>query len=223
MLPYFRRADTHWDPKGDRTEHGFDGPVHTATISSSRPHANYTLRKPLLAAGKKVGAQRIQDGNCGNQLGVTEMVENWRYGKRQLARVAYDFTGVHILTETFVQQTVLEKKDSQQVATGVQLADGTGKIISATKEVILSARVYQTPKILMLFGIGPKSELEKHGIPHLVESPEVGRKFYNHMARCQWWRVRNPEIWSCCWTAIVAESSVFHGQAMRLGCLLPST
>jgi choline dehydrogenase-like flavoprotein len=114
------------------------------------------------------------------------MIENWREGKRQMARNAYDLSGVQILTETLLQRIVIEEKDGKQVATGVQLADDIGTIISANKEVILSAGAYRTPQILMLSGIGPKDELSRHGISQIVDSPEVGHNFYDHLALCQW-------------------------------------
>jgi choline dehydrogenase-like flavoprotein len=147
MLPYFRKTEHHYDPQGDATQHGFEGPIYTATISTSSPKRKYPLREPLLAAWNKVGVPHIQDSNSGSQLGVAEMVENWRDGKRQMARDAYNLSGVQILTETLVQRIVLEEKDGEQVATGVELADGTGRIISANKEVILSAGAYRTPQV----------------------------------------------------------------------------
>lgn len=212
MLPYFRKTETHYDPQGDPTQHGFEGPIHTAGISGSNPNRKYPLREPLLAGWEKVGVRRIQDGNAGSQLGVAEMVENWREGRRQMARDAYDISGTQVLTETLVQRIILEERDGEQVAIGVQLADGTGRIISAKKEVILSAGVYRTPQILMLSGIGPKEELSRHGIPQLVDSPEVGRNFYDHMALCQWWKLKKPEIGAAVGTPLWTDPAYFMGK-----------
>jgi choline dehydrogenase-like flavoprotein len=55
MLPYFRKTEHHYDPQGDPTQHGFEGPIHTASISGSSPNRKYPLREPLLAAWEKVG------------------------------------------------------------------------------------------------------------------------------------------------------------------------
>ncbi|CEL11890.1 Putative GMC oxidoreductase (AFU_orthologue; AFUA_2G01770) [Aspergillus calidoustus] len=45
----------------------------------------------------------------------------------------------------------------------------------------------------MLSGIGPRDELEKHGIETIVEAEEVGQNFHDHFAFVQWWKLRNPE------------------------------
>lgn len=76
-----------------------------------------------------------------------------------MARDAYDLSGAQILTKTIVQRIILEERGGEHIATRVQLARSNDKTISAAKEVVLSARVYRTPQILMLSGIGPKRSI----------------------------------------------------------------
>ncbi|KAF7938593.1 uncharacterized protein EAE98_000931 [Botrytis deweyae] len=53
-------------------------------------------------------------------------------------------------------------------------SDGTYGSVTATKEVIVSGGTFNTPQILKLSGVGPKAELEKFGIPVIVDLPGVG-------------------------------------------------
>ncbi|KAF5868609.1 putative choline dehydrogenase protein [Botrytis fragariae] len=53
-------------------------------------------------------------------------------------------------------------------------SEGTYGSVTATKEVIVSGGTFNTPQILKLSGVGPKAELEKFGIPVIVDLPGVG-------------------------------------------------
>ncbi|CAJ2511888.1 Uu.00g075130.m01.CDS01 [Anthostomella pinea] len=67
-------------------------------------------------------------------------------------------------------------------AVGVEVVGPEGQRLSlrAKCEVILSLGVYESPKLLMLSGIGPKETLKKHGIKTLVDSPHVGQNLLDH-------------------------------------------
>ncbi|ORY57716.1 hypothetical protein BCR35DRAFT_309616 [Leucosporidium creatinivorum] len=53
---------------------------------------------------------------------------------------------------------------------------------SARKEVILTAGVIGSPHILKVSGVGPREELEKVGVPVLVDAPEVGGHLKDHLS-----------------------------------------
>jgi choline dehydrogenase-like flavoprotein len=195
LLPYFRKTETHFDPHADQSAHGADGPIHNVSVSASHPGRKYPLEEPLKAAWKKIGVEVIQDANAGSPLGLSELVENWRDGKRQIASEVYGIAklpGVTVVTETLVQRVLIkEGQEGKKRATGVEVVGG--QIFHAKKEVIVSAGVYRTPQVLMLSGIGPSEELSKHGIAQLVDVREVGRNFHDHFSFVQWWKLRNPE------------------------------
>ena len=52
---------------------------------------------------------------------------------------------------------------------------------SADHEVILCGGVYETPKLLMLSGIGPARTLQAHGLPVVVDLPGVGQNLQDHL------------------------------------------
>lgn len=66
-------------------------------------------------------------------------------------------------------------------AVGVEyVRNGVTEQARATREVILSGGAVNTPQLLMLSGIGAREELEGHGIPVLVDAPEVGKNLKDH-------------------------------------------
>ena len=66
--------------------------------------------------------------------------------------------------------------------------------MKATKEVLLCGGAYNSPKILMLSGIGDPETLQKVGIEPLHELPGVGRNFQNHVYLGLVNGVRHPEF-----------------------------
>ena len=209
LLPYFRKVEHHFDLNGDPEAHGFHGPIHTASVTSSSPNRKYPLREPTLAAWSKLGHKFNPDGNNGYPLGISELVENWRDGKRQPAAQAYDLTGVQILTNTPAARVIIKDSSSGKVVTGVLLVDG--RTISAKKEVIISAGTYRTPQILMLSGIGDPDELSKYGISTTVANRAVGANHCDHLAVYQFWKLRHPSRGLAMGTPLWTDPGFFVG------------
>ena len=65
--------------------------------------------------------------------------------------------------------------------------------MTARKEVVLSAGVFNTPQLLMLSGIGDSAELTSLGIPTRVNLPSVGKNLTDHVGIANAWRVNNNE------------------------------
>ena len=65
--------------------------------------------------------------------------------------------------------------------------------MTACKEVILSAGVFNTPQLLMLSGIGDPAELTSLGIPARVNLPSVGKNMSDHVLLGNPWRVHSNE------------------------------
>ena len=63
---------------------------------------------------------------------------------------------------------------------GVEAESGGEIFTLACDRVVLCAGALKSPHILMLSGVGPRDQLEEHGVPVLVESPGVGQNLFNH-------------------------------------------
>ena len=192
LLPYFRKTESHHDPRADPHQHGFNGPIHS-TPALGR---TYPLTRQLKDAYLKIGVTPISDHNGGDNKGMAPHVENWHKGKRQPAGKAYGLQGVEVLTNTTAKRIVLQDDPGNwKKATGVELT--SGQILKASMEVIVCCGALRTPQLLMLSGIGPANELKRHNVPLIVEAPDVGKNLFDHCSLTQFYRIRNPENGLC--------------------------
>jgi choline dehydrogenase-like flavoprotein len=137
-----------------------------------------------------LGIPHIHDLNDGRPQGISDLVENWRDGKRQMAQSVYPLEGVRILTSTFVRRILF---DNEKTAIGVELATGETIYLKDGGQVIVSVGAYRTPQVLMLSGIGDASYLSQHNIPVTIDLPDVGQNLHDHLMMRRFWKLRQPE------------------------------
>ncbi|KAK7972528.1 GMC oxidoreductase [Apiospora saccharicola] len=179
QLPYFRKTEDYCD-NSNPNHHGRGGPVHVASITCSG--RKYPLRDKVRESWQEIGVEPVPDfdGNAGRILGVAELYETRRDGRREIASSVYSLAGVTVLTESLVESVTLAKDaDGGVQATGVRLANGTE---------------YQGKRLLMLSGIGPAETLAQHGIEQVVELPEVGQNLADHVGLICQWRLKDPSL-----------------------------
>ncbi|KAL2130362.1 hypothetical protein VTI74DRAFT_6566 [Chaetomium olivicolor] len=86
-----------------------------------------------------------------------------------------------IWTGVAVEKVLFDHTTDGAVATGVQYTkDGKSAIVAARKEVVLSAGVFHSPKILELSGIGGAKLLQRLGIDVVVDNPYIGENLQHH-------------------------------------------
>ncbi|KAK7728761.1 hypothetical protein SLS53_009366 [Cytospora paraplurivora] len=91
-------------------------------------------------------------------------------------------TNLHVVTGAIADKITFDTSRKVPKAVGVQVQrDGNARTVEVTKEVILAAGVFGTPKLLELSGIGDKSLLEKLGIPVIVHNHNVGENLQDHL------------------------------------------
>jgi choline dehydrogenase len=175
VLPYFKRMEHN--ERGADTYRGVGGPLWI-----SDPAVLHPSSADFIASAVRSGIPRTSDlnGACHDAVGYIQ--HNIRHGVRQSAYTAYvepvrARSNLSILANAFVRRVVLEGTE----ATGVELeVDGGVRIVRASREIILSAGALNTPQLLMLSGVGPVNELQRHGIRPVIESPGVGRNLQDH-------------------------------------------
>jgi choline dehydrogenase len=175
VLPYFRKMETFVD--GPDEWRGGNGPVRV-----SRCQAAHALFETFLRGGEQAGFPVTPDHNGYQQEGMHIAQAFIHDGVRWSASRAYLRSAARrpnltVMTRTMVNRVVVRDGGSE----GIEVEDrGNTRIIGCNKEVIVSAGAVNTPKLLMLSGIGPAEELKRHGITITAEAPEVGRNLQNH-------------------------------------------
>ena len=180
VLPYFKRMETwHGDPTGAQTSpwRGTDGPLHITRGKRKNP-----LFNAFIEAGQQAGWPRTDDYNGEQQEGFGPMEATIWKGRRWSAANAYlrpaKRTGLLTIVRGLARRVLI----ADGRAVGVEL-DRKGQVqaVMATREVIVSASSVNTPKLLMLSGIGPGDHLRQHGITPVADRPGVGANLQDHL------------------------------------------
>ena len=176
ILPYFKKAEHN--EMFDNNYHGQDGPLNVSKIR----HENQPV-KDFVKSGSEIFGFN-EDFNGEEQEGIGFYQCTQKDGKRCSAAKAYlvpclERDNLTILTDTNVNKIVIENKK----AVGVECIDKDGNyyILKANKEVILSSGAFGSPQIMLRSGVGPRDEINKHGIEHLHELPGVGKNLQDHI------------------------------------------
>lgn len=176
VLPYFKKAENQEIFKNDY--HGIGGPLNI----TNRNYTNH-LSDVFVEAGQELGYPKNEDFNGVSQDGFGLYQVNHLNGERCSAARAYlhpvsKRSNLTVEINAEVEKIVIEDK----VAKGVVYHQNGERItVFADKEVILSGGAYNSPKVLLLSGIGDETELRKHGIQLVHHSPHVGKHLQDHM------------------------------------------
>ncbi|KAJ0422667.1 hypothetical protein BJY00DRAFT_322494 [Aspergillus carlsbadensis] len=132
-----------------------------------------------------IGLPESGDFNNGEVNGYQYCASTIRASDQTRSTSASSFLKLDSLDTLKVFDKTLAKRvlfDGQKNAIGVEVANQLGFLsnITATKEVIISAGTFQSPQLLMVSGVGPKDQLEEHGIPLVAGRPGVGQNLWDH-------------------------------------------
>ncbi|HHV67036.1 MAG TPA: GMC family oxidoreductase [Ochrobactrum intermedium] len=178
VLPVFKKCEQN-QKFADRF-HGTDGP-----LAVSDPGYHHPLSYTFLRAAQEAGYNYNDDFNGASQEGVgfyQTTTYNGRRGStasRYLSKVRNNRL-LTLHTGAEVSSIFLENG----AASGVhyKLGGRATTLAKVREEVILCAGALNTPKLLMLSGIGPAEHLSKFGIPVIRDLQGVGKNFQDHVA-----------------------------------------
>jgi choline dehydrogenase-like flavoprotein len=179
LLPYFRRAETF---SGGADEwHGGDGPQHVLTLQGAADRNPVAAAFLAAAVGQglpfsdDIGGERTT-GAAWNQLSIA--------GARR------DSTATAYLDPIARRPSLTILTGAVALRLSIQAGRCTGLIfrhrgdmreVRAEREVILAAGAVDSPKLLLLSGIGPSEDLRALGIPAAVDLPGVGGNLQDHI------------------------------------------
>lgn len=148
-----------------------------------------------LTAAEAAGFQRkhgLNDGQLNGYMGYNDM--NYEGDKRRSSYVAFiaenKSSTLTVKTKASVQKVLF---DAQQRAIGVEaLINGKQQTLNARREVVLCAGALETPKLLMLSGVGPAAHLQSFNIPVIKDVPSIGSNLQDHPNVSLFFQGRKP-------------------------------
>ena len=193
ILPLVRRLETN-DAPGD---HGHDGPVRLQDVPPVDPCGIAVLEAAAMAGLPTVAFNRgetVRNGAGWFQINVGADGTRMSTSHAYLHPILDSRKNLEVRTGCWVSEILF---DESNAATGVryQRPDLTGyDTVSARREVIVTAGSIDTPKLLMLSGIGPAEHLREMGIAVRVDSPGVGSNLDDHVEGLVFWEAAKPMV-----------------------------
>jgi choline dehydrogenase len=189
LLPYFKRVEDN--SRGASAIHGAGGLL--AVSDTTDPHAGHLA---FLAAARERGFEARPDFDFDgpSQEGAGFYQKNIREGRRHSAAAAFlvpALTRPNLVVWSHTQ--ALRVTFEAGKAHGVEVVrDGRRTVAFGEREIILAAGAIESPKLLMLSGIGPAAELKRHGITVQHDAPGVGANLQDHLRVSLRWQARQP-------------------------------
>ena len=179
VLPYFLKSERYHGPKSPY--HGENGPVSIIDIQNPSPilHALVEAHAALGAPGRYTDF----NGACpeaGAGLYMTSRTT-------EAVRVTEASAFIHPIRDRRNLDLVLRMRATALMIEGGRCVgvEGTGPdgpvTLRAVREVVLCAGAFETPKLMMLSGLGPADHLRAHGIAVVRDLPGVGQNLHDHL------------------------------------------
>lgn len=174
LLPYFKRAETF--SGGANAWRGGSGPLHVLSLADATDRS--PIASAFVAAAQELGFPMTSDLGGAITTGVGWNQLSIKGHTRDDAATAYlgglEGEQVDLLSGTEVLGLEIERER----CLGVRIAE---RVVRPDVEVLLCAGAIDSPRLLMLSGIGPADELRSLNVPIAVDLPDVGRHLEDHL------------------------------------------
>jgi choline dehydrogenase len=176
LKPVFQSIETcaRRKPHGDR---GTNGPMHVEPVAEPNP-----LSAGFFRACQDIGHQVADDVGAPIRDGAGYMDFNTRNGRRFSVVQGYLLPALERENLTLLTGARVEALSfTGDRCTGVRLQHGAERhAIMAEQETVLCAGVVESPRLLMLSGVGNAEDLRRHGISVVSDLPGVGENLQDH-------------------------------------------
>lgn len=182
VLPFFKKTEDMTDQNIIYNEdlmkyHGRDGEIEVSGLKTASKEI-----EGFLEAFREIGFKIVNDMTNPHEIGAGKFSHTVRDGKRHSSLTALlnkaRGNNLFVLKNTFVTK-ILFVNDR---AIGVRVMSGDDELdFYVKKEVVISAGTFNTPKLLMLSGIGPKEHLDSLSIDVVKDLPAVGGNLHDHV------------------------------------------
>ncbi|UCH48819.1 MAG: choline dehydrogenase [Betaproteobacteria bacterium] len=187
VLPYFRKSEAF--QRGANTYHGGEGPLAVSELPDK-----HVLCDSFIEAATSIGIARNDDFNGEQQGGAGYYHATARNGRRASSAVAYlrparKRRNLRVLTDALVTRVSF----AQGRATSVEYRRANNDhIVHARKEILLCGGSINSPQLLQLSGVGPRTLLERNGVSVVADAPGVGEGLQDHFYVRTVWRCNSP-------------------------------
>ncbi len=190
ISPLFRRMED-WDGPPSAVR-GQGGPLPVHDISGEV----HPLTRLYLEAARQADIPTNPDYNGPEMEGANCYQITTKGGYRACTARSYlkpvrHRPNLEIRTKAHVTRVLFEGRR----ATGVEYRhNGRLKTVAARGEVILSGGAINSPQLLQLSGVGPGRVLQKHGVPIVMDAPQVGRNLQDHLGSDNYYISKVPSL-----------------------------
>ncbi len=179
VLPAFNRLERDLD-FGDKPYHGDAGPI---TVRRYQWDELTKVHQAWLEASDELGYPRCEDANDPESWGSGPHPMN-KIGRLRISTAIGYLSAARARPNLRISASTLTRRllFDHGRCVGVEVErDGQVETVRG-RVTVLSAGAIQTPAILLRSGIGPRGEVERHGIELVRETPGVGASFSDHPA-----------------------------------------